>query len=577
MSTASHTLKLDGTFSVTGQSFTNDVEGQTLEYKYDTFARDASSVVYDAAKVGTEPTYWIKVTGDINAFVTHKASDVSGVDDGWGLNEISLNAVETLINSTNTLVITEASNLGGQWTAEYNLPQISETVQIGQVDVVNSTNSVAFENNETYSDNEATGSFTLVVDVTSTTGGVLTFTTGSWSGTDITPLVSERSALEQHLYKYVKWDGAAGSTNGTDVDELTITYNATNDTDTDLNTDVTAYFAPYQGSNIIQGWSASINAIPAANDSIITNIANIKGKDYEVIGTTLFDPLTTIYVNDGGLTKPINVTMKKLESADATNVTTHNLLTSEAIGIALVQYQPPLTPVYFTEDENGDPTGSGTYSNGTQYDIVYDAETNSFTSHPSDGTFTITSTDGASTTYTDENGKTLVFTYTDVTGLFITSGTATNKNDLKASDNGRLTYQQPTPLDFGYYPVVYLIDESQVIIYESDPTTAVIDGTFTRSNTGDSKTSQIRIAYDNENNFFTLSFPNDTTLSLPGLVSTPNETGETLFTVLGDASDTDKIRFVREDGAQGNPIELHVDGVGGVFTSVISNGDIYTI
>ena len=282
-------IKLDGSMTLTPHTINNSYETVALSYKYAEEARDA----YDATtisdiEVASAPTYYIKLTGDLNRFVSHSASAGEGVDDAWGLSEIA--ASKTALNS---------------FTASYNLPASDQSVTIGQVNV--SADSTARDAGVTDST-----TFSLAVQCAVSNAGVMSFTVGTYAGTEISPSIAENSTLEQHLYKNVLgWGVADGARNGTDVDELSITYTAANDTSpSSLKSDLESELRAYDGANVFSDFSVSISAIAESNSNVLTKYANYLGKNNASVGTTLFDAGSQIWVNDSGLEKNARVTIK---------------------------------------------------------------------------------------------------------------------------------------------------------------------------------------------------------------------------------------------------------------------------
>ena len=332
-------IQLDGSMAIVSRTIDNSFEEIDLTYEIHTVNRRAVS---DISLDGAAPSYYVALTGNLNAFVDVSLSGDDNIDDAW-----SLAAFETYSGGSKSAVAMSSSvsdislgNDDGQenFSLSFTTEASTDTTIVGHVDIVKGStlNDYGVTNSETN---------TFLLKVTSQLGatGLLTFSHAY--DTDATKTLTvtaegESTQLAQEIYFADVWAGV-GTTTDVEASSLGLTdvsndqFSVTVSVNTDLSDAIHSELSAVEGETIVTSLQFNVDAIDASNTNSLTQWANSNNYDGSGNGN-LFESGQEVWVNHGtgaGVSQrevPISLTINNYEG-NATEVI------STTLGIKLVQ------------------------------------------------------------------------------------------------------------------------------------------------------------------------------------------------------------------------------------------------
>ena len=442
---SSSTLRLAGTLSMTVAEPSYTHENMSLTFGLGTAERTSLSVSDIASYVNfTQPTNYIKLTGDLNPFITHTATGADGVDDGWGITTFNVSCADThaetiaLTNSVDSSVVTS------DWNVEYIFGTLYNTnLNMGKVTIVADTGLDATITN---------GTFYYNLAISTDASGLMSFTAGAYTGSDAEVTISateEATLYQQQAYKKYIWsalnttsevanpiageDGAA-----TTADNFTLTYTAVGDlgaASTSMTTQLATELSNVEGKVLVKSFSATIATLATSNTNIFSKWVNSRShtnySDYDTEKTSnpLFIAGDQLWVYDTALDNqlayPLTLTMPNFNGTPQTMFTTTVGVVFEQQAASGAGSGAAAVPQYIinTQGENGATRPSANYTSAFDSNVVnvsYDAPSQDWTLTYNSITYTLTAD------YTFTNGSSqLVFDGTSTNGL-IFDGASTN-------------------------------------------------------------------------------------------------------------------------------------------------------
>ena len=320
-------IQLAGSITLVGTTFDNPVEDISLVYSFEDASRgtiDASAdlLVTEAAK----PTTYVKLVGDINAFVSHLASSDSSLnDDAWGLNQITVKDGAVSIDSTTVnMTLTDDSSIEEDFSFSLVVTSdVSSGLQkVGQTTVVGDSSTVGKMTGTT----SAVWSYYIKVSVS--TAGALSIEHSLYDASQtltVDPTV-ESSLLAQQLYVSSIWSdvNATSTQNHTlDVsgaDTFTVTLDTTSQ-DSGFRAAIDASFADISGEPYLTTVDFTVNAVSQDNESAFSLWANTKGIDGSN-NDALFEEDDELWVSESGsLTNNVVLTLNQYDGTASDVIT----------------------------------------------------------------------------------------------------------------------------------------------------------------------------------------------------------------------------------------------------------------
>lgn len=255
-------------FQLLGSASATELSGLSSDQGL-TLTANAVSADRDAGTLVNAPDYYIEVEVDVNSYLTFQNSDESttaNADDAWGISEITLTKANVEGTVTYQLLDTGTSEVGtsknaGELTIVDNTAGNSETLDNTSFSV-----NVVFHLSET-------GQYKAVVTAEANAGGDT-----SWGLSDLE--ISEDASKAQVVY----WDndnltggttsGAAPDVTSASSDDFSLELNETEFASIANASEIKAAYG--DAGEVFDSWTFTVDAVTAANDSVIAEICNLK-------------------------------------------------------------------------------------------------------------------------------------------------------------------------------------------------------------------------------------------------------------------------------------------------------------
>ena len=336
-------IYLTGTFDFSGTTLNNSVEDVSyiVEFLNQQRADDTTILA-----VQNEPTYYIELSGNINAFVDVCSNGGGVEDDAWSFRGISANVDISLATLSSNITLSDLNDGDGvDFSFAITAPDISASVNVGKVSYELSGNigdpyiTITGLGDKTSFSSGTPQEVTYNVKAILNEDGTLSFEETAYTNEDniASISVSEVTSYQQVLYASV-WDGlnySRGDNNpepdgtGSDILSVDIPDGSLNNS-----SEITSLLGDVSGHPIITRMVLTVDAIDVSNGNSLSRWAHANNYDGSQ-NSNLFEEGQPIWVKlSSSFTKSVELKMKKYDGT-YTNESDESLTTS--FGIKLVQ------------------------------------------------------------------------------------------------------------------------------------------------------------------------------------------------------------------------------------------------